>query len=168
MTPLECVREQDVIDAIASGRWPGRVDAELCEHVSGCPVCADAAEVMAAFAAERDQPSTDAAVLPPAEIVWYRAQMRARAEAAQLAGRPMAVVQALAIACAVGAMAASGETILPWLQAAFASVPPVASHLIAAPASVDILALTLRGASLAIAISLVLAPIAVYLSAADE
>jgi predicted anti-sigma-YlaC factor YlaD len=168
MTPLDCVREQDVIDAVASGRWPGRAGAELCEHVAGCPVCADLAEVMVAFAAERDQSSTDAAVLPPAEIVWYRAQMRARAEAAQLAGRPMAVVQALAIACAVGAIAAGSETVLTWLQAAFASIPVVAAHLMAAPAGEDIFALTLRGACLAIAISLVLAPVAVYLSAADE
>lgn len=39
---------------------------------------------------------------PSAAIVWWRAQMRVRREAAQLADKPIVVVHALAIACGAG------------------------------------------------------------------
>ena len=39
---------------------------------------------------------------PSAAVVWWRAQRRARQEAAQLADKPIAVVHALAIACGAG------------------------------------------------------------------
>jgi hypothetical protein len=39
---------------------------------------------------------------PSSAIVWWRAQMRARREAAQLADKPIAIVHALAIACGAG------------------------------------------------------------------
>jgi hypothetical protein len=39
---------------------------------------------------------------PSGAIVWWRAQMRARQEAAQLADKPIAIVHALAIACGAG------------------------------------------------------------------
>ncbi len=39
---------------------------------------------------------------PSAAIVWWRAQMRARRDAAQIADRPIAIVHALAIACGAG------------------------------------------------------------------
>ena len=38
MMPLDCVREADVIDAIASRRWPDRVDDDLRMHVAECAI----------------------------------------------------------------------------------------------------------------------------------
>jgi hypothetical protein len=54
-----------------------------------------------AIAAEASAARTEAAP-PSGAIVWWRAQMRARQEAAQLADKPIAIVHALAIACGVG------------------------------------------------------------------
>lgn len=40
--------------------------------------------------------------VPTAEIVWWRAQMRAREEAARAAARPILFTQALAVAALIG------------------------------------------------------------------
>lgn len=49
---------------------------------------------------------------PSGAVVWWRAQMRARQEAAQLADRPIAVVHALAIACGAGLALALGGIVM--------------------------------------------------------
>ena len=54
-----------------------------------------------AIAAEASAARREAAP-PSSAIVWWRAQMRARREAAQVADRPIAIVHALAIACGAG------------------------------------------------------------------
>src|SRR6185503_10363379 len=56
------------------------------------------AEAIAAEAALAHHEATP----PSGAIVWWRAQMRARQEAAQAAGRPITIVHGLAIACAAG------------------------------------------------------------------
>ncbi len=61
--------------------------------------------VAAAIAAESADARHEAAPASAA-IVWWRSQMRARREAAQLAEKPIAVVHALAIAASVGVMLA--------------------------------------------------------------
>src|SRR5688572_12188585 len=92
----ECVREQDVLDAVAAGRWPDRCDDELRQHIAGCPPCHDAATVAAALSEERDVAWRENAV-PPSSVVWWRAQIRAREEAAAAAARPIAIAQAVAV-----------------------------------------------------------------------
>ena len=62
--------------------------------------------VAAALTAESADARHEAAP-PSAAIVWWRAQMRARQEAARLADKPIAVVHALAIAAGVGVMLAA-------------------------------------------------------------
>jgi hypothetical protein len=59
--------------------------------------------VTEAIAAEAADARQEAAP-PSSAIVWWRAQMRARQEAARLAERPIAVVHALSIAAGVGVM----------------------------------------------------------------
>jgi hypothetical protein len=98
MTPTECLREADVLDEIGAGRWPERAPAALREHVSACPVCADLALVASGLHAEGDAARADIASipLPSAGQVWWRAELRARQEKAQLAQRPIAAVQIVA------------------------------------------------------------------------
>ena len=122
----DCVHEQDVLDAIAAGRWPGRCDAELRQHVAGCPLCRDVATVFAAISEERDAAFADNAV-PPSSVVWWRAQIRAREEAAAAAARPIAVTQAVAVATLIAAAVALAPVALP-------SVGVVASGILAAAA----------------------------------
>src|SRR5260221_6864339 len=60
-------------------------------------IVADAIAADAALAHAEAQP-------PSSAIVWWRAQMRARQEAAQLAEQPITIVHALSIAAGVGLM----------------------------------------------------------------
>ena len=96
----ECRREQDVLDAVASGRWPGRTEPELEAHVAACPICQDVSAVFAALSSERDH-AWKAVSVPAASVVWWRAQIRAREEATRTVERPIAVIQAVAVACLV-------------------------------------------------------------------
>ena len=54
-----------------------------------------------AIGAEARAASREAAP-PSGAIVWWRAQLRARQEAAQIADKPIAIVHALSIACGAG------------------------------------------------------------------
>ena len=96
MTFADCSREQDLIDALTTEQWPNRCDEDLKSHVAGCQGCQDLIAVVAplgdAWAASR----ADAHV-PASGMVWWRAQMRARQEAARAAARPITVVQVIAM-----------------------------------------------------------------------
>jgi len=92
-----CEREPDVLDALARDWWPNRADDDLRAHVAGCASCTDLVVVAGALQKELAV-ATDARRLPPADIVWWRAQLRARDEAARRATRPIAVAHGVAIA----------------------------------------------------------------------
>ena len=132
---LECVREQDVLDAAATGRWPLRADQELRDHVEACAICRDVAEIAAAFAEERDLAWTESEV-PLASLVWWRAQIRAREEAARVAGRPIVIAQTVAIAL----LAAAALLLMPasfrWLGASASAAASAAASV--TPRAADI------------------------------
>lgn len=165
MTPLECRREADVMDAIASGRWPDRADGELRAHVASCALCADAAEVASALRIEHDAAWREAASVPPADLMWLRAQARARAEAARQAARPVAIMQALGLACATGVVSLLIGVVAFWVwsRTDWLDALPAADSF-----GLDVMGLAMRGTLLAIGFWLVLAPVAVYLAAADD
>jgi hypothetical protein len=96
----ECPREADVLEAVAFGRWPDHA-ANLVAHAATCPVCADLVEVASALQSDR-QAACREAHPPTAGMVWLRATIRARADAARTATRPISVAQGVAGACAVG------------------------------------------------------------------
>ena len=98
---MECVREQDIVDAIASGRWPQACDPSLVAHAGACAICRDVVTVAIALH-EDDLSARREARLPSAGLVWWRATIRARAEATRVAERPLTVAQGIAGACAVG------------------------------------------------------------------
>lgn len=165
MTPPECLREADVIDAIASHRWPERADDELRAHVGSCDVCADVAEVASAMRVDVDAALTEAVALPPAHLVWLRAQARARSAAAREAARPIAVMQALGLASAAGVISVAIGFVAYWVWARSAwllTMPTID------PIGLDSMGFVIRGTLLAIGLWLVLAPVAVYLVASDD
>jgi hypothetical protein len=162
---LDCEHEADVLDAIASHRWPDRVDDELRAHVHGCEICADVLEVAAALSAEHDAAWTETVTLPTSHVVWFRAQARARAEAARQAARPIAIMQALGFACAAAVISGLIGVVAYWVWAR-------ADWLTSLPAitfvPLDSMGLAVRGILLAIGLWLILAPVAVYLVASDD
>ena len=101
MSPIECPFEDDALTAVTTNRWPERVEPALREHVSGCAICTDIIAIAPLLAEDADVARQQANV-PDAGLIWWRAQMRARAEAARTAVRPITVAQAVGFAAAVG------------------------------------------------------------------
>jgi hypothetical protein len=163
----ECAREQDVLDALSAARWPDRCDEDLQTHVRGCAICRDLADAAAALLDDRDAASNGAR-LPPSGVVWWRAQLRGREEAARAAARPLAFIQGVAASAAVSIAVAvfraiPGEYVREWrtwIGAVLPSVPlPDFSHVAAAlPLAVVVI----------VAMWLLVAPLATLLTITDD
>ena len=103
MTPAACPREFELLaDLDAHSR-----------HLAECDACAElvAARIIGKTYAEDLQ----AAHVPSAGQVWWRAQVRARADARHAAERPIHVIQAVAAAVVAGAFAAGVGWLGPWI-----------------------------------------------------
>jgi hypothetical protein len=180
---IDCPRESEILEAVASARLkPGPTTAagqsavagpgfspaiELQRHLAECRWCEDAAEVAAALGDEQGIAWHDADI-PQADVVWLRAQLHARAEAARVASRPITIVQALGIACAAGAAAGLVGTTAWWLQSWVAWLSSAATVVASAPSTFEMAGLLARGIFLALGVWLVLAPVAVYLAAIED
>ena len=109
MKTVDCCREDDVLDALTSGRWPDRADDELRSHVASCAICADVIDVASAVLEVRNDDPGEMRI-PSSAVMWWRAQMRARQEAAREAARQITVAQVVAlvtlVAVSVGAFIA--------------------------------------------------------------
>ena len=121
MSRVECPFEDDALAAVTSNRWPGRADAALREHVATCAICADIIAIAPLLGEDGDIARSQAA-LPDAGLVWWRAQMRARAEAARAAVRPITVAQAVGLAAAVGVAGAVFGATATWFQSGLQSL----------------------------------------------
>jgi hypothetical protein len=119
-----------------------------------CPECGPLVALAQQIRQEFEHTARTARV-PTPEIIWWRAQMRARQEAASKAAQPIVFTQALAIAALIGLLVSvAGRLTLPALS--FADM---------APASVGLPVLYIV---LAAALCLFIAPVAVYLALARE
>jgi len=135
------------------------------------PTDAEIAAIVAeAIAAEAAQARREAAP-PSSAIVWWRAQMRARQEAARAAERPITIVHGLAIACFCGlALSLAGTLIASvrgsagWLSNLYASLTGLAASL----AAVDLTSRWVTLPMTAMLATIVIASIAVYMIFADE
>ncbi len=165
----ECPREADVLEAVAFGRWPDG-GAELAAHVSSCETCADLIEVARALHDDRTDLCREAQP-PAAGMVWWRATVRARAEDARTAAQPISVLQGIAGACLVGA--AAGLITIAWRSAYWLDrIGELAVELESRRAAIAT-ASTLAGAHglpilVAVACGLVIAPLAIYFTLADD
>ena len=113
MLPHQCAREEDVLEAVASGRGPDACDVSLRTHAESCDLCRDLVDV--AMLVQQDGAALRADVrVPSAGSVWWRAQVRARAEAEQAVMRPMLVVGACGATVLVALIAAVLTLGMPW------------------------------------------------------
>ena len=165
MKPAECEFEPEALAAVLQSRWPEGVDAPLRAHFAACTICSDVIAVAGAMNEAREEMSARAVVADSGRV-WWQAQFRARREAAEAAGRPIAAVQSIALACAVGLLGACFGAASAWFQ-------PVLGWIGTSVAGVDIQALlpcasvlvAEHGALvLATAAVLFLLPAAVYLA----
>jgi hypothetical protein len=113
MIAPECVREHEILDEIAEGRWPALAPAALREHAAACPVCADLALAASAVHEAAADASAAPLALPSAGQVWWRAELRARHEAARLAQRPVIAVQVVAAVVFLAAVLTAARTLVP-------------------------------------------------------
>jgi hypothetical protein len=139
--------------------------------LSGDPTDAEIEAIVAeAIAAEAALARTEAAP-PSSAIVWWRAQMRARQEAAHAAERPITIVHGVAIACGVGvALSLIGTAVAgvrgssSWLVGVYHSLALTAAPL----ASIDLTSRWVTLSMTAMLISALVATIAAYVIFADE
>jgi hypothetical protein len=159
---IECIREDDVLDALMSERWPDRVSEDLRQHVTSCQVCADLIAVVRPILADGDAPVPEPRI-PSSAVMWWRAQMRGRQEAAREAARPITVAQAIAAVSLVVLVAAIATMLLPWIRSL---VPGLSDGLSLGNTRLDLQNAVLgRGwllPALMLGVWLLLAPLAIY------
>lgn len=99
---VECAREPEVLEALAADASRETWSDEVRAHAGSCPICREVVAVALPLLQEHRAAIADAHP-PSSGIVWWRAQMRARQEAAQAATRPISVVQGAAIVAGAAA-----------------------------------------------------------------
>ncbi len=161
MNDIECPRESDVLDAVASARWPHRVPRELADHVASCAICADVVTVAEAMRADHDAvwPQAD---LPSPGQVWWRAEMRARQEAIRKASRPVTIAQGVAALLTLAVAVMTGWLASAWIRQ---QTPAFDFASMSARALTSPLAVSLVVALCAL---VVITPVALYLVLSDE
>jgi len=112
----QCDREQEVVDALRSGRWMSAWGDELREHAENCEVCAEVAFAAQEFQREAELARTEfqqtGTRLPSAGLVWWKAQLAARRAAEERAAAPMLWVERAA--SVLGALTVVGMGIWKW------------------------------------------------------
>jgi hypothetical protein len=161
MRRVECEFEAEVLAATLQSRWPDRVDADLRAHVAACTICSDVVAIAGAMDDAREEMRACATV-PDSGGVWWQAQLRARREATEAAGRPITAVQVIAFACAVGLLGACFGATSTWFQSALRSI----ASSVALFDAKAFLALVAEHSALTLAVAAVLfvVPTAVYLA----
>ncbi|HLM98750.1 MAG TPA: hypothetical protein VK335_05690 [Bryobacteraceae bacterium] len=115
MTRVECEFESEVLSAALQSRWPERAEAQLRAHVASCAICSDVIAVAGALDEARDDMHA-CAVVPDSGRVWWLAQLRARRQATETAGRPITAAQVIALAAAMGLLGACFGATSKWFQ----------------------------------------------------
>jgi len=151
MSRMECLREQEVLDAVRCGRCSD----ELKTHASECAVCSDVVEIATLFREDLEGGLAHARV-PSAGLVWWRAEIRSRQEALRTVSRPITWVQAFGGACTAGVGIALLGRAWPWLKHALTQI------------DVSTLSLSQWSLLLSALALLIIAPLAMYLVLSDE
>ena len=123
-----------------------------------------------AIAAEASAARREAAP-PSSGVVWWRAQMRARQEAAKAVERPLTIAHGVAIACTLGVLLSVVTTVAAGLKGPLAWLTGLYRSLTAGSAALASIDLTSRWIALpmtAMLLSAVIASIAAYVIFADE
>ena len=170
MSRMECAREPEVVSASRVIGWQERCSDELRNHVGGCEICRDLASVIEILREDHALAVRDMQ-LPLAGQVWWRAAVRARAEASNAAVRPLTWVHGIAAACVIGLIAGTVRYAWPlvsdsreWVSAIAFRFDPArtmaADLVVAAQARLPLV--------VAVIASLILMPVALYFALRDE
>ena len=168
MRSADCAREDELLEALQSSRWPETADPTLRTHVHGCASCTDLLAVAAPLLHEHHALVREAQV-PSSAIVWWRAQMRSKREAADTAAQPISVVQGITLACIAGLLATALGLFVPTFRNAFGWAADAAGSWFALPLPVDPLASPIVLAAVAaIGVCAIVLPIALYFTLHED
>ncbi len=166
MRRTECGWESRLLDEVAAGRWPEAVDADLRGHLASCESCGEIVVLAGGLFQEREAARLQATV-PPSGLVWWRAEMRARHEAARVAARPIHLAVALAATITVVALVALFGLSLSW-PPEWLSWPALASGDPALAEPGPWMPVTPWIAWTLLAACLALGPVAIYLAVKED
>lgn len=172
MKPIECAREQDVLRAVSTSR-PGRelvVDDDLQAHANACGACAEIVALATLLRQDRDEMLREVRVPAPGQV-WWRAALRAHAEGARAARRPILWLEGIAAACVLGVGAAFGGTLWSAMRTGAAWLSAHGPRVELSGVDVDRVAGAIHAAlpfALVVAACLLLTPIVVYIALSDE
>ncbi len=124
-----CAHEASVLAATRAMPARPMPDA-LLAHMAECDDCRELHVVASVLRADRDDAVAHARI-PSAGQVWWRAELRARHDAAAAATRPITVVSGLAAACLVGLLASLAGVLAVWLQQAVGAWPALSASRLA-------------------------------------
>lgn len=167
MRARPCLHEEAVLAAaIEAPRAP--LAADLAAHLAECDNCRDLHTIASALQDDQAEALAEARV-PSAGQAWWRAEIRARQDAAAAAARPITVATGLAAACLIGLLASVAGVLGWWLQdsqAMPAAVQSVAAGLgsaaVSAPTSLRLALWLVAG------VLLVATPVVLYVATRDE
>jgi len=163
-----CTREDEVL-ALVSRLHGALHDPDVLAHVEECDTCAAMVSLATALRTDRDE-MLRAAHVPAAGQVWWRAALRAHADAAHAARRPIVWLQGIAAACLLGVATAFGGAVWGTVHDGVASLVTRAPRL---DVSVDIgrVAGVLQPVlplAIVIGVCLLVTPVVVYLALSDD
>jgi hypothetical protein len=108
---MACEHEHDIVPVVLSGRWPEGCDDELRAHAESCATCREVVAIASVLRLDKER--VGEVPVPAAGQIWWRSAIRARADAARAAARPMVWLQALTGAAAVGIVLAGMSMLWP-------------------------------------------------------
>lgn len=173
----ECVHEREVLDLVLADRWPDRCDPDMVAHAAACDVCGEVVAV--ALAMREDETRVESAVIaaqplhqsvvPDATLVWWRAQIRAREDAARKAARPIAMVQGIAIGIGLVAAISTTRMAWPWIKTYVGNTVAGVGDAVARSAANSGAAIEAAPLwiTLSIVAALIAAPLAIYAAIRD-
>jgi hypothetical protein len=101
MNLRSCADEKELIAALRSGTWPDACGDELRDHVSTCQECNDLVLITQTLSHARSATASSATV-PPAGLLWWRAQMQRRNAALERMNQPVVLTGKIALGSTVG------------------------------------------------------------------
>ena len=159
----ECVRAADVLAAMTIGPASQLSDEELLSHVESCESCREMVTVVSALRGERDRVRRTTTV-PSAGLVWWRARLRQRQQAALTATAPVTAVHAAAIVAVVALVVVLVSSVAPFVGMPSLSgfMPSTASFVEASRSLTTEFPLLPYGVMLGGTAWLILGPVALY------
>ena len=97
-----CPHEQEVNTALRTGSWPEACGGELRAHVASCQECSDLVLISQILQKSRSD-AASTAVLPPAGLLWWKAQLQRRNAALERMNQPVVLTGKIALGSTVGA-----------------------------------------------------------------